>query len=173
MKRKVFHNSKLKATLTLCVVSIIMVTTSGCSTPRMGVKPISAMPETFWPNNSTVQVSVTVGASKIGDIKGDINKGDTVLQGVLFGGVGLLLSGFPRYEDEEFYPHVQELLQLRKFSPHKYALKSVRQELSLPSNLKPYFKSEGSWYSYQLADRARKSSLPVRDSEIIKHTYLD
>jgi hypothetical protein len=138
----------------------------------MGVKPISAMPKTFWQNNSTVQVLVTVDASKIGDIKGKINKGDAVLQGVLFGGAGLLFSGFPRYEDEEFYSHIQELLQLRKFSPHKYALKSVRQKLSIPSNLRPYYKSEGSWHINQRTDQVSKSSLPERDTYVTVSIYL-
>lgn len=164
MNRKVFHNSKLKATLTLCVIVIIMVVMFGCSA-NMGVKPISAMPETFWQNKGTAQVSVTVGVSKIGDIKGGINKGDTVLQGIIWGGVGLVLTGFSRYEDEEFYPHVQELLHLRNFFPHEYALMIVRHKLSLPSNLKPYYHSEG---SYQQADHQdRKSDLPARDADII------
>lgn len=167
MNRKVSHNSKLKATLTLCVIVIIMVVMSGCSA-NMGVKPISAMPETFWQNKGTAQVSVTVGVSKIGDIKGGINKGDTVLRGILWGGVGLVATGFSRYEDEEFYPHVQELLHSRNFFPHEYALMIVRHKLSLPSNLKPYYYSEGSFYSYQQADHQdRKSDLPARDVDII------
>lgn len=153
--------------LFLIIIAMLPFALAGCSA-RMGLKPLSEMPKTFWQSNGTVRISISACAGTIGRIKGEINKIGTALNVALFG----VIEGFSRYDDEQFYLRVQKLLENRDFSPHKHALAAASRKLNLPSTLTPYYSGKDFWYNYQLTKDTAEPTLPEKDLYIDLTIYF-